>query len=415
MLNSLAADLLLASLDCLATFGHFCEIGKFDIQQNTQIGLRALERNVSFHAIDLSEIFNQQRVWTPLRELISEGIASGEVQPISHTMHSDLADALRTLSGGRHTGKIVVQAPPLSSVFPITRRRFSTCGTHLVIGGLGGYGVELVRWLQARGASKVVVVSRRRPGAIEIDSVRGADIVTADLREEASCDALVESLADRLTGVWQLAMVLKDGLFMNMSEESWREVVEAKAQLTINLDRSTRKFAKDLRHFVCWSSVVAQRGNAGQSNYAYANSSMESLCSRRREEGLCGLAIQWGLIGGVGIMADKAVSESFRFAPQHIDNCLDTLDDLLFSSSAVVTSYLPYTPRVETSESLKLSDRVARALGVSASRVRPDDSLVSLGMDSLQSIEVSNLLKAAGAETKDLKSMSWKDILAFDV
>ena len=377
--------------------------------------MRALERNVSFHAIDLTEIFNHQRAWAPLRELISQGLASGEVQPITHTLYSDLDDALRALSGGRHTGKIVVRAPTLATVLPITRRRFRTSGTHLVVGGLGGFGVELVRWLQARGADRVVVVSRRSPSAVEVNSVSGAEILTADLRDEVACDALIESLADRLTGVWQLAMVLRDCLFANMTEEFWDEVVEAKARLATDLDHSTRKFSKDLKHFVCWSSVVAQRGNAGQTNYAYANSSMESLCARRREDGLCGLAIQWGLVGGVGVMADKIISESFRFAPQHIDSCLEALDTLLFSTSAVVTSYLPHTPRAATSDSLKLSDRVARALGMAVSRVRPEDSLVSLGMDSLQSIEVSNLLKASGAEGKDLKAMSWRDILALDV
>ena len=49
VVNSLAGDLLTASVECMAAGGNFCEIGKFDIMENTGLGLRLLERNVSFH------------------------------------------------------------------------------------------------------------------------------------------------------------------------------------------------------------------------------------------------------------------------------------------------------------------------------------------------------------------------------
>jgi hypothetical protein len=38
VLNSLAGDKLKASLKLLATDGHFLEIGKFDLTQNSQLG-----------------------------------------------------------------------------------------------------------------------------------------------------------------------------------------------------------------------------------------------------------------------------------------------------------------------------------------------------------------------------------------
>ncbi|XP_011052868.1 PREDICTED: fatty acid synthase-like, partial [Acromyrmex echinatior] len=53
-----------------------------------------------------------------------------------------------------------------------------------------------------------------------------------------------------------------------------------------------------------FSSVSCGRGNAGQTNYGMANSIMERICEKRAEEGLPGLAIQWGAVGDVGLVAD---------------------------------------------------------------------------------------------------------------
>ena len=51
-----------------------------------------------------------------------------------------------------------------------------------------------------------------------------------------------------------------------------------------------------------FSSIVSGRGNAGQINYGFANSSMERICERRTADGLHGLAVQWGAIGDVGMI-----------------------------------------------------------------------------------------------------------------
>lgn len=58
---------------------------------------------------------------------------------------------------------------------------------------------------------------------------------------------------------------------------------------TINLDQGTREFCKEsCDWFVVFSSVSCGRGNAGQSNYGFANSVMERICEGRRKDGLQG-------------------------------------------------------------------------------------------------------------------------------
>lgn len=57
-----------------------------------------------------------------------------------------------------------------------------------------------------------------------------------------------------------------------------------------------------LKHFVVFSSIVCGYGNAGQSNYGFANSVMERICEIRRNEGLPGLAIEWAGVADVGYL-----------------------------------------------------------------------------------------------------------------
>lgn len=55
VLNSLSGDKLFASLRCLARFGTFLEIGKFDILNNTKIEFGFLEKNISIESIVLED------------------------------------------------------------------------------------------------------------------------------------------------------------------------------------------------------------------------------------------------------------------------------------------------------------------------------------------------------------------------
>ena len=43
-----------------------------------------------FHGIDLSDMFDKPLVWQPVRDLLSAGLNSGEVQPINHTLFDDV-------------------------------------------------------------------------------------------------------------------------------------------------------------------------------------------------------------------------------------------------------------------------------------------------------------------------------------
>lgn len=112
--------------------------------------------------------------------------------------------------------------------------------------------------------------------------------------------------------------------------------------------------------------MVCGRGNAGQTNYGMANSEMERICERRRREGLPALAIQWGAIANVGLVAERKNqhnrAEIVGTCPQDISSCLATLDTLLRQNEPVVPSIVVSKGR-SSKEVYNIVDCVADIMG----------------------------------------------------
>ena len=130
--------------------------------------------------------------------------------------------------------------------------------------------------------------------------------LTDDVGSKEGAESIVKKARELgpLGGVFHLAVVLKDGLFDNQTVESFKAVNKPKYCGALYLDELTRNkdVVQHLQWFVVFSSVSSGLGNAGQTNYGFANSAMERICEDRVESGLHGLAIQWGAIGDVGLI-----------------------------------------------------------------------------------------------------------------
>lgn len=102
---------------------------------------------------------------------------------------------------------------------------------------------------------------------------------------------------------------------LNQTVEDFEVVFKSKVHSVKNLDELTRKYCKELDHFVAFSSVSCGIGVPGQSNYGMASSVLERICEERKLRGFPGLAVQYGLIGEVGIIQNvnnlTAVSTQF--------------------------------------------------------------------------------------------------------
>ncbi|KAJ1364192.1 hypothetical protein KIN20_024223 [Parelaphostrongylus tenuis] len=425
VLNSLANEMLQASLRCLARHGRFLEIGKVDLAQNSSLGMSKLLDNVSIHGILLDAIMDPTvgdiDEWKEVAALLEGGIKSGVVQPLPASLFpADKAeDAFRFMSAGKHIGKVVmeirkeeherVSLPSNITVRAICRTLCHPQHVYLITGGLGGFGLELAQWLVNRGARKLVLTSRTgiRTGyqarCVHFWRRTGISVLisTLNIAKRSDTDELIRQCLsmNRLGGVFHLAMVLRDCLFENQNVQNFKDAAEAKYYGTINLDQATRAQCDDaLRWFVVFSSITSGRGNAGQTNYGWSNSTMERIIEQRREDGYPGIAIQWGAIGDVGVILENMGDNNTVVGgtlPQRMPSCLASLDLFLSWNHPIVSSYIKADMgQKKAAGGGNLLQTIAHILGVNdVSQLNPDANLGDLGLDSLMGVEIKQALE----------------------
>jgi hypothetical protein len=100
-------------------------------------------------------------------------------------------------------------------------------------------------------------------------------------------------------------------LFENMSLEDWHKVLAPKVQGTINLHEALLHSPLDF--FVMTSSTLGIAGASTQSNYAAANTFLDSMARHRWSLGLEACSIALGMVVGVGHMeTHPEVKEIFQ-------------------------------------------------------------------------------------------------------
>ncbi|MGH3377956.1 MAG: SDR family NAD(P)-dependent oxidoreductase, partial [Actinoallomurus sp.] len=321
-------------------------------------------------------------------------------------------------------------------------------GTILITGGTGGLGALFARHLaEARGARRLLLVSRRGPGAPGVEELVGelatlgceAKVAACDVSDRAQLAELIGSLEHPLTAVVHAAGVLDDGVVDSLTPEQVERVMRPKVDAALHLHELTA--GMDLAAFVLFSSVAALIGSPGQANYAAANAVLDALAQKRRAEGLAGSSLAWGLWAGVGGMAgeldeaDLARLERMGVGPLSADLGLELFEesqrlddallvpvrfDLVALQAQARTGMLPAllrglvrvpARRAETGGSLsrRLADvpeaerekvvldlvqaQVAAVLGHdSAAAVDPARAFKELGVDSLAGVELRNRL-----------------------
>eukprot|EP00079_Xenopus_tropicalis_P028199 XP_012822994.1 PREDICTED: fatty acid synthase [Xenopus tropicalis] len=424
ILNSLAEEKLQASLRCLARHGRFLEIGKYDLSNNSPLGMALFLKNVSFHGILLDALFeDQNKEWEEVSDLLKAGIKDGVVKPLKCTVfeRDDVEPAFRFMAQGKHIGKVLIKVrdeeaeqhykSDILQISAIPRTSFPSTKSYIITGGLGGFGLELAQWLIERGAKNLVLTSRSgvRNGyqAKQIQTWKGMGIkVLVSGKDVGSLEETLQLIEEAgqlgpVGGIFNLAMVLKDAMIENLTTQLFQDVNKPKYDGTLNLDRVSREKCPELDHFVAFSSVSCGRGNAGQSNYGFANSTMERICEKRRRDNLPGLAVQWGAIGDVGVVLETMGSNDTVIGgtlPQRIVSCMEVLDQFLNQPHPVMSSFVlaekTLSVKSKGSSQQDLVEAVAHILGVrDINSLNPDTTLADLGLDSLMGVEVRQTLE----------------------
>ncbi|CAN8104139.1 unnamed protein product [Discula destructiva] len=182
--------------------------------------------------------------------------------------------------------------------------------TYLLVGLTRDFGQSLCRLFIEQGARHIIVASRTpNPDAAWIAELnRGGtrvSVATLDVTDEESVrelkDELERTRKPRLGGIVNGAMVLEDGVFANMTIESWARVMGPKVTGSKNLDIVFGE--EKLEFFIFTSSFAAIGSHAGQAAYAAANMYMNGLARYRHARGQAGSVLNIGVIYGLGLLA----------------------------------------------------------------------------------------------------------------
>lgn len=169
VLNSLSEDKLIASMRCVRPGGTFMEIGKFDIYNDSHLGMRLFARAVTFQPLFMDLMCEWPTVKKMTHDRMEADLARGIIRPLPSTVFAagDVEKAARYLSGAKHIGKVLIQIndpeakSPAASLTTVPKIDCDPESVYVLVGGLGGFGLELADWLVIRGAQNVVLNSRR--------------------------------------------------------------------------------------------------------------------------------------------------------------------------------------------------------------------------------------------------------------
>ncbi|MEV7046486.1 SDR family NAD(P)-dependent oxidoreductase, partial [Amycolatopsis sp. NPDC051061] len=288
VLNSLMGGHIDASLGLLRDGGRFVEMGRTDIRDADEVA-KAHPGRV-YRAFDLGGDAGPDRIQELLTELV-ELFEQGAIRPLPVRTWDVVRapEAFRFMSQGRHVGKIVLTLPC----------RIDRDGTVLITGGTGTLGAALARHLVAvHGARHLLLVSRSGGNAASAAELAELDadvrIVACDVADQTALAELLASVPAEhpLTGVVHTAGTLDDGVLTAQDADRVATVFRPKADAALLLHELTA--GTELAVFAVYSSVAGVLGNAGQANYAAANTYLDALMQYRRAAGLAGLSLVWG-------------------------------------------------------------------------------------------------------------------------
>ncbi|MFE9943688.1 SDR family NAD(P)-dependent oxidoreductase [Bacillus velezensis] len=248
-----------------------------------------------------------------LKNLVKETIISDDTSEIRYR------DGIRQV---KHSAEIESAEPP-------EKMEVKEGGVYLITGGAGGLGLIFARHLVRKGRIKLVLIGRSELSEEAVSNVKeleknGSEVfyVRTDISDKENVNNLIKLVKNKLgpvKGIIHSAGVIKDSLLINKREEDLNSVLASKVYGTIWLDRYTD--SEPLDFFVMFSSISAIIGNAGQTDYAYANRFMDYFAEMRAAENKPGktVSINWPLWkeGGmqIDIHSEKFLYDRFGMLP----------------------------------------------------------------------------------------------------
>ncbi|KAK1753759.1 putative polyketide synthase [Echria macrotheca] len=308
--------------ECLADFGRFVEVRISDSHKATRPELSV---NATFTSVNMASLAaSRPQIMEQTMKAVIENVASGTMMPPTKASifpASELARAIDKVRKGAIYPVVVIAGVNervkcgAQATHQASETIFRRDGTHVIVGGTGGLGRSMAKYMVEHGARNVVLLSRSG----------GGEQMVGQLREEIGCpeakilvkkcDASDENQVRQLVaectktlppicGVVHAAMVLRDVLLESMSYEDYEPVIRPKVKGAWAMHNVLNKRAK-LDYFVVLSSAAGILGSRGQGAYAAANTFLDSFVQYRVRNGLPATSLDLTAVTGAGYLAEN--------------------------------------------------------------------------------------------------------------
>lgn len=157
----------------------------------------------------------------------------------------------------------------------------------LVTGASRGIGRAIAQGLAEKGAKVGIVYNRSKGPAEELETElkgKGADVLLFqhDVGVADGAAEIVAKVVDtwgRIDVLVNSAGIIRDGLFLQMTPEDWRAVIDTNLNGTFYFCKAAARemMGKRSGSIINISSVAAQHSNKGQSNYAASKAGIEAM------------------------------------------------------------------------------------------------------------------------------------------
>ncbi|MBF0453051.1 MAG: SDR family NAD(P)-dependent oxidoreductase, partial [Candidatus Magnetomorum sp.] len=308
-------------------------------------------------------------------------------------------------------------------------------GVYLITGGSGILGQIFAKYIDSKVQSTIVLCGRKE--ALDHDTLTQLEgfasdsvYIQADMSIQKDVKHLVKAIKEtygKLTGIIHCAGVIQDAYIINKDIQDTLNVIYPKVLGSAYLDDATQN--DDLDFFVLFSSLSAAIGNAGQSDYAYANSFMDAFARYRnhlkdnnKRFGVT-VSINWPLWqeGGMTIDGDsqKLYANISGLLPIKNEHGIDAFETALSENKdQIIVSYghaakinqmieklnhpevkkdQQFSPKLDTEEIIQeihkaLITLASNILKVDSSDMQIDDDLYDYGFDSITFTQFANII-----------------------
>ncbi|MFC3195077.1 SDR family NAD(P)-dependent oxidoreductase [Marinicella sediminis] len=199
-------------------------------------------------------------------------------------------------------------------------------GTYLISGGAGGLGLIFAEHLAREYQANLVLLGRSSMSAQLEEKLTAlthlggqVEYISTDItdgEEVANALARGRERFGHFDGIIHAAGCLRDAYIRDKNSEDFYAVLAPKLLGAVHLDQHSRE--DNLNFFVMCSSMSAVGGNAGQCDYAFANSYMDAFAHKRQRltesDMRCGntLSFNWSIWAEGGMQIDEATAVFFK-------------------------------------------------------------------------------------------------------